>query len=69
VGRRQCGGALALTFTVHGADPGELLKSRQDEITVRMRALAARRERLVAAGHLRPMQAAVMRRGGAADAG
>jgi DNA-binding PadR family transcriptional regulator len=57
---------VALTFTVQDADPGELrelLKSRQDEIAVRMRALAARRERLIAAGHLSPMQAAVMRRG------
>lgn len=57
---------VALTFTARGADPDELrelLKARQDEIAVRMRALAARRERLVAAGHLSPMQAAVMRRG------
>jgi DNA-binding PadR family transcriptional regulator len=57
---------VALTFSGTGEDSDEFaswMTARRDMLAVGLREVAADRERLVAKGHISPLQAAVMRRG------
>jgi DNA-binding PadR family transcriptional regulator len=57
---------VALTFSGTGDDPEQFaswMEARRDMLAIAVREVAADRERLVAKGHISPLQAAVMRRG------
>jgi DNA-binding PadR family transcriptional regulator len=57
---------VALTFSGTGEDSDEFaswMTARRDMLAVGLRDVSADRERLVAKGHISPLQAAVMRRG------